>query len=164
MFSARSQKTGYADFWELYKRNNLPGETKNYVPEILAAIIIANHPKQYGFDDITLDPPVVTDTVTIDYSVDLRLVSDIVGAPIDELIALNPSLLRLVTPPDCTVSTCICPPARPRFSRRSVAVIPESKRNSWRYHKVTPETRWPPSRAPITSPFPHSRSESTGPE
>ena len=36
------QKTGYADFWELYKRNNLPAETKNYVPEILAAIIIAN--------------------------------------------------------------------------------------------------------------------------
>ena len=94
------QKTGYADFWELYKRNNLPGETKNYVPEILAAIIIANHPTQYGFDEITLDPPVVTDTVTINYSVDLRLVSDLVDAPIDELEALNPSLLRLTTPTD----------------------------------------------------------------
>ena len=94
------EKTGYADFWELYRRNNLPGETKNYVPEILAAIIIANHPTQYGFDDITLDPPVLTDTVTINYSADLRLVSDIVGAPVDELIALNPSLLRMITPPD----------------------------------------------------------------
>ena len=72
------QKTGYADFWELYKRNNLPGETKNYVPEILAAIIIANHPTQYGFDDVTLDPPVLTDTVTINYSVDMHLVADIV--------------------------------------------------------------------------------------
>jgi len=94
------QKTGYADFWELYKRNNLPAETKNYVPEILAAIIIANHPTQYGFDDVTLDPPVLTDTVTINYPVDLRLVSDLVAAPVDELMALNPSLLRLVTPPD----------------------------------------------------------------
>ena len=75
------EKTGYADFWELYRRNNLPAETKNYVPEILAAIIIANHPTQYGFDDITLDPPVITDTVTINYSVDLRLVSDLVDAP-----------------------------------------------------------------------------------
>jgi membrane-bound lytic murein transglycosylase D len=74
-------------------------ETKNYVPEILAAIIIANHPTQYGFDDVTLDPPVLTDTVTINYSVDLRLVSDIVGAPVDELMALNPSLLRMETPP-----------------------------------------------------------------
>ena len=93
------QKTGYADFWELYKRHNLPAETQNYVPEILAAIIIANHPTQYGFDEITLDPPVLTDTVTINYAVDLRLISDLVDAPVDELMALNPSLLRMATPP-----------------------------------------------------------------
>jgi membrane-bound lytic murein transglycosylase D len=52
------QKTGYADFWELYKRNNLPGETKNYVPEILAAIIITKNPTQYGFENVQFDPPV----------------------------------------------------------------------------------------------------------
>jgi len=61
------RRTGYADFWELYKRGELPKETSGYVPEILAAIIIANHPTQYGFDDVTLDPPVLTDTVTINY-------------------------------------------------------------------------------------------------
>ena len=85
-----------------------PVETRNYVPEILAAIIIANHPTQYGFDDITFDPPVLTDTVTIDYSIDLRLVSDLVGAPVDEIEALNPSLLRMDTPPDAFRS----PPSR----------------------------------------------------
>ncbi len=132
------EKTGYADFWELYKRNNLPGETKNYVPEILAAIIIANHPTQYGFDDITLDPPVLTDTVTINYSADLRLVSDIVGAPVDELIALNPSLLRLVTPPD-TAFDLHLPAGTASLFQDKIAAIPESKRNSWRYHKVTPD-------------------------
>ena len=132
------EKTGYADFWELYKRNNLPGETKNYVPEILAAIIIANHPTQYGFDDITLDPPVLTDTVTINYSADLRLVSDIVGAPIDELIALNPSLLRLVTPPDSQFDLHL-PAGTAALFQDKIAAIPESRRNSWRYHKVTPE-------------------------
>ena len=130
------EKTGYADFWELYKRNNLPGETKNYVPEILAAIIIANHPTQYGFDEITLDPPVLTDTVTINYSADLRLVSDIVGAPIDELIALNPSLLRLVTPPDSQFDLHL-PAGTAALFQEKIAAIPESKRNSWRYHKVT---------------------------
>ncbi|WP_348262470.1 transglycosylase SLT domain-containing protein [Telmatobacter sp. DSM 110680] len=132
------EKTGYADFWELYKRNNLPGETKNYVPEILAAIIIANHPTQYGFDDITLDPPVLTDTVTINYSADLRLVSDIVGAPIDELIALNPSLLRMVTPPDYQFDLHL-PAGTAALFQEKIAAIPESKRNSWRYHKVTAE-------------------------
>jgi peptidoglycan lytic transglycosylase D len=132
------QKTGYADFWELYKRNNLPGETKNYVPEILAAIIIANHPTQYGFDEITLDPPVLTDTVTINYSADLRLVSDIVGAPIDELIALNPSLLRMVTPPDTEFDLHL-PAGTAALFQEKIAAIPASKRDSWRYHKVTPD-------------------------
>ncbi|HEY2470990.1 MAG TPA: transglycosylase SLT domain-containing protein [Terracidiphilus sp.] len=132
------EKTGYADFWQLYKRNNLPGETKNYVPEILAAIIIANHPTQYGFDDITLDPPVLTDTVTINYSADLRLVSDIVGAPVDELIALNPSLLRMLTPPDTEFDLHL-PGGTAALFQEKIASIPESKRNSWRYHKVTPD-------------------------
>jgi membrane-bound lytic murein transglycosylase D len=129
------QKTGYADFWELYRRNNLPPETKNYVPEILAAIIIANHPTQYGFDDITLDPPVLTDTVTINYQVDLRLVSDIVGAPMDEMVALNPSLLRFVTPTDGPFDLHLPAGTATLFQQR-IAEIPESKRNGWRYHRV----------------------------
>ena len=132
------QKTGYADFWELYKRNNLPGETKNYVPEILAAIIIANHPTQYGFDDVTLDPPVLTDTVTINYSLDLRLAADLVNAPVDELMALNPSLLRMTTPPDISFDLHLPAGAAAVFQDR-VAAVPESKRNAWRYHRVTAE-------------------------
>ncbi len=129
------EKTGYADFWELYKRNELPRETANYVPEILAAIIIANHPHQYGFDDLTLDPPVLTDTVTIDYSIDLRLVSDLVGAPVDEIEALNPSLLRMVTPPDASFDLHLPAGTVALFDQR-VALIPEARRNSWRYHTV----------------------------
>jgi len=130
------QKTGYADFWELYRRHNLPGETQNYVPEILAAIIIANHPTQYGFDDIMLDPPVLTDTVTINYAADLRLVSDLVGAPVEELMALNPSLLRLATPPDIAFDLHL-PAGTASVFEKGIAGIPESKRISWRYHRVT---------------------------
>ena len=129
------EKTGYADFWELYKRHNLPGETQNYVPEILAAIIIANHPTQYGFDDVTLDPPVLTDNVTVNYSIDLRLVSDLVGAPVDEIEALNPSLLRMATPLDASFDLHLPAGTATLFDQR-VAAIPESKRSSWRYHVV----------------------------
>jgi membrane-bound lytic murein transglycosylase D len=129
------EKTGYADFWELYKRNELPGETRNYVPEILAAIIIANNPRQYGFDDVTLDHPVLTDTVTVNYSVDLRLVSDLVGAPVDELMALNPSLLRMETPPDTPFDLHL-PAGTATLLNERIALIPEDKRNSWRYHAV----------------------------
>ncbi len=131
------QRTGYADFWELYKRHELPTETQNYVPEIIAAIIIANHPTQYGFDDVTLDPPVLTDTVTINYSIDLRLVSDLVGAPVDEIEALNPSLLRMITPPDAQFDLHLPAGTATLFDQR-VALIPEARRNSWRYHLVSP--------------------------
>jgi membrane-bound lytic murein transglycosylase D len=130
------EKTGYADFWELYKRHNLPAETQNYVPEILAAIIIANHPTQYGFDEITLDPPVLTDTVTINYPVDLRLVSDLVGAPVNELQALNPSLLHMVTPPDRPFDLHLPGGTATLFGQR-VASIPEGRRVAWRYHRLT---------------------------
>ena len=129
------QKTGYADFWELYKRNNLPVETKGYVPEILAAIIIANHPTQYGFDDITLDTPLLTDTVTVNSSVDLHLAADIVGVPMEEMVALNPSLLRSVTPPDSSFDLHL-PAGTAMLFEKSIALIPENKRNAWRYHHV----------------------------
>jgi membrane-bound lytic murein transglycosylase D len=129
------QKTGYADFWELYRRNNLPGETKNYVPEILAAIIVANNPTQYGFDEVTLDPPVLTDTVAVNYALDMRLVSDIVNAPIDEIQALNPSLLRMTTPPDASFDLHLPAGTGDLFQKR-IALIPASHRNAWRYHRV----------------------------
>lgn len=131
------EKTGYADFWQLYQRHELPGETQNYVPEILAAIIIANHPAQYGFDDITLDPPVLTDTVTVNYSIDLPLISDLVGVPVDELEALNPSLLRMVTPPDTSFDLHL-PAGTATLFDQHIALIPEDKRDSWRYHPVAP--------------------------
>ena len=92
-------------------------------------------PTQYGFDDVTLDPPVLTDTVTINYAIDLRLVSDLVGAPVDEIEALNPSLLRMVTPPDASFDLHLPAGTATLFEQRA-ALIPEAKRNSWRYHPV----------------------------
>jgi membrane-bound lytic murein transglycosylase D len=129
------QRTGYADFWELYRRNNLPGQTKEYVPQILAAIIIDKNPKQYGFDNVALDPPVITDTVTTNYSVDLRLISDIVEAPVQTIVGLNPSLLRMATPPDQEFDLHLPTGTKDLFERR-IAEIPEDKRRYWRYHKL----------------------------
>ena len=131
------QRTGYADFWELYRRNNLPQETKNYVPIILAVTIMAKNPKQYGLDDLTPDPPLVDDTVQTDYAVDLRLVSDIVGAPVQELAALNPSLLRMTTPPDDSFDLHL-PAGTADVFKRDIAQIPVEKRRYWRFHTVQP--------------------------
>src|SRR4029077_7690266 len=42
------ERTGYADFWELHKRNALPQQTRNYVPIILALTMVAKDPARYG--------------------------------------------------------------------------------------------------------------------
>ena len=99
----------------LQEATNCRPRDPNYRARILAAIIIANHPDAIRFDEITLDPPVLTDTVTINYSIDLRLVSDLVGSPVDEIMAfLIPSLLRMVTPPDSPFDLHL-PAGTPRF-------------------------------------------------
>src|SRR6202167_2755486 len=75
---AAVKRTGYADFWQLYKRNVLPKETRNYVPIIMAMTIMTKNPSQYGLDTINKDRPAESDTVTINYPVDLRLVAECV--------------------------------------------------------------------------------------
>src|SRR5215468_10945185 len=89
------KRTGYADFWELYRRNVLPKETRNYVPIILAVTIMAKNPGQYGLDSIVPDHEVLYDAVRINYPIDLRLVAQCVNASAADLLDLNPSLLRL---------------------------------------------------------------------
>src|SRR6202007_2548056 len=60
---ASVKRTGYADFWELYRRNVLPRETRNYVPIILAVTIMAKNPAQYGLTGLALEHPADYDTI-----------------------------------------------------------------------------------------------------
>jgi membrane-bound lytic murein transglycosylase D len=131
------ERTGYADFWELYRRNNLPAQTKNYVPIILAITIMAKNPKQYGLTDVVPDPPLVTDTVTTNYAIDLRLAADVVNVPVQEIESLNPSLLRMTTPPDESFDLHLPPGGKELYEKR-IAEIPEEKRRYWRFHVLSP--------------------------
>lgn len=132
------QRTGFADFWELYRRNNLPSETKNYVPIILAVTIMAKNPSQYGLTDLAPDPSLVMDTVQTDYSVGLPLVADLTGVPPQEIAALNPALLRGATPPDETYDLHLPAGTEDIFEQR-IAGIPVDKRRYWRYQVLTPD-------------------------
>ena len=129
------KRTGYADFWELYRRNVLPKETKNYVPIIVAMTIIAKNPSQYGLEGITPDPPLEADTVHIDYPVDLRLVAEAVDAPVDALQELNPSLLRMTTPKEGGFDLRLPVGSKDKY-QVAIAAIPADKRVSWRFHPV----------------------------
>ena len=133
------KRTGYADFWELYNRNVLPKETRNYVPIILAVTIMAKNPAQYGLDSVTKEKPVPYDTVKIDYPIDLRLAAECVDATANDLLDLNPSLLRMTTPklPAKNEQFELHLPAGTAAKfQTAVASIPTDKRVWWRYHKV----------------------------
>lgn len=131
------ERTGYADFWKLYALNNLPAETKNYVPIILAVTIMAKHPDQYGLSDLKLDPPLQFDTVETHTEISLQLVSDITGASVADLEALNPSLLRGATPPDQDFDLRIPQGTKATFEQ-SIALVPPDDRRDWRFHFVKP--------------------------
>ena len=134
---AAVKRTGYADFWELYRRNVLPQETRNYVPIILAVTIMAKNLSQYGFEDVSKDDPVAFDSLTINYPVDLRLVADCVGATSAQLQELNPSLLRLTTPKEGTFELHLPVGTRHDY-QTAISAIPTDMRLWWRYHKVQP--------------------------
>jgi membrane-bound lytic murein transglycosylase D len=129
------KRTGYADFWELYRRNVLPKETRNYVPIILAVTIMAKNPAQYGLDSVVKEKPVAYDTVKINYPIDLRLVAECVDATTSDLLDLNPSLLRMTTPKDQVFELHVPEGMAEKFATE-VAAIPTDKRVWWRYHKV----------------------------
>jgi membrane-bound lytic murein transglycosylase D len=129
------KRTGYADFWELYRRDVLPKETKNYVPIILAMTIMSKNPAQYGLDGLQTEPPEKYDVVTVDYPVDLRLVAECVDAPVEDLVDLNPSLLRRTTPKDQKFDLHLPEGAKERY-QAAIAAIPKDKRVAWRYYKV----------------------------
>jgi membrane-bound lytic murein transglycosylase D len=95
----RAMKTSRLDdFWSLASKPKLlPRETREYVPMILAAIVIARNPAQYGFE-FEPDAAQDVDKVTLPRPVDLRRIAEWTERSIDEIQALNPELRRWTTP------------------------------------------------------------------
>lgn len=149
---AAVKRTGYADFWELYRRDVLPKETRNYVPIIVAVTIMAKNPSQYGLSNLERETPVRYDSVPIDYPVDLRLVAECVDVPAATLQELNPSLLRLTTPQGQSYELHLPEGSKEQYLS-AIANIPVDMRVWWRYHRVAPgDTLASISRAYRTTP------------
>jgi membrane-bound lytic murein transglycosylase D len=92
------KRSGRSDFWNLTATTKfLPRETREYVPMILAAVIIAKNPVKYGFD-VVATPLRATETVSVPPAVDLRRIAEWAGVPADEIQTLNPELRRWTTP------------------------------------------------------------------
>lgn len=91
-------RTGVRDFWKLSDRARLlPRETREYVPMILAAIVIARNPAQYGISFFA-EQPMAYEKVKMPGPVDLRRIAEWAGTSIEEIQTLNPELRRWTTP------------------------------------------------------------------
>lgn len=90
------QRAGRADFWTIYPY--IAQETRNYVPNILATILITKDPKRYGFGNIRPDAPLSYDTIQVQNATSLQLIAAATGTTVDYLRYLNPELRKDVTP------------------------------------------------------------------
>jgi membrane-bound lytic murein transglycosylase D len=89
----KRQKTN--DFWSL----NLPRETREYVPQFMAAMEIASDPERYGFT-VPENSPWSVDAITVRGPIDLQLLSRVSEVPLAELERLNPAFMRHRSPAD----------------------------------------------------------------
>jgi soluble lytic murein transglycosylase-like protein len=100
----------HKNFWELSANMCLPNETKNYVPQMIAATIIAKNPEKFGFKNVPYLPPLKYDRVKVTEATSLKAAAVAVNVPLEEVQALNPELLRGVTPADSGSYALILPP------------------------------------------------------
>jgi peptidoglycan lytic transglycosylase D len=92
------KRSGRTDFWKIAASSRyLPRETRDYVPLILAAIVIARNPAQYGMEVAPIESPRF-ETVTLPTAVDLRRVAEWIATPVQTIQDLNPELRRWTTP------------------------------------------------------------------
>lgn len=93
-------QSSHRNFWDLSANERLPNETKNYVPQMIAATIIAKNPEKFGFHKIPYLPPLQYDTVKVTEPTSLKAVAIACNVPPEEIELLNPELRRGMTPPD----------------------------------------------------------------
>ncbi|MGA9753880.1 MAG: transglycosylase SLT domain-containing protein [Desulfobaccales bacterium] len=103
-------QSNHKNFWELSANQCLPTETKNYVPQMIAATIIAKNPEKFGFKNVPYLPPAKYEKVPVNETTSLTAAAVAVNVPSEEVQALNPELLRGITPPDAPSYTLNLPP------------------------------------------------------
>jgi membrane-bound lytic murein transglycosylase D len=129
------QRTGYADFWELRRRNAIPKETSNYVPIIVAMTIMHKNASAYGLDQVELEPAIQYDSIELAAPTHVALVADAADRPVSEIRELNPALLATVAPAGFAMRV----PAGTRTQvLAGLDTIPPERRASWRIYRVTP--------------------------
>ncbi|MDH5298241.1 MAG: transglycosylase SLT domain-containing protein, partial [Desulfobulbaceae bacterium] len=129
-------QSGVETFWELAKLDILPLETKRYVPKLMAAIIIARNPTQYGFDNIAHQSPLAYDTVIVKRQTPLKAVALAYSGDLDQLRELNPHLRKGITPPYRPTYTVRVPVGQHAVVARNLPRVKSFVSTSYKIHRA----------------------------
>ena len=126
---------GAADFWRIYPF--IVQQTRDYVPNILATILIAKNPEKYGFRGIRPDAPLSFDHVDVTSATSLRLIADATDTSVDYIQAINPELKRDTTPRGDSYSVRI-PLGKKNQLLSVLKRVPADRRDSVRVVAIAP--------------------------
>jgi len=127
------QNVGTRNFWDLSRSRWLRTETKNYIPELCAAILVGRNPERYGLRIAPLIP-YTYETVTVSSMTSLSVLARCAGTDATTLKNLNPELLRGSTPPG-TYQLRV-PPGKALDCLRQLAHMPAAKRLDFKSYTV----------------------------
>jgi membrane-bound lytic murein transglycosylase D len=116
------------EFWELAETRYLKKETKDYVPKLIAAAIIAKNPEIFGFKDLNYEDPFTYEVIPLHFPIDLSHVERECGIPMDEIKFYNPELKKWFTPPDRKVYELRVPVGASEWCYEKLRAIPEERR------------------------------------
>jgi membrane-bound lytic murein transglycosylase D len=123
-------------FFQIADRRNLRRETRDYVPKLIAAALIAKQPSRYGFTDIERLPPLVFDEVSVPDATGLDVLARLADTSVAAMLELNPQFVRGITPPQRTVIVRVPRGMGARVAER-YADLPINERVTFVDHYVT---------------------------
>ncbi len=125
------------DFWQISRGKYLQQETKNYVPKLLAVLLIAKEPEKYGFTDLNYQEPLNFETVEVATTTDLEVIAKLSGTPYEEIKRLNPELKRWCTPPGVENYQLRVPAGAGAAFKVKYAVLPKERRANYKSYPST---------------------------
>ena len=127
------RKSGTYDFWAM--RDNLPKETRNYIPQYIAVTLMAMKPEPFGLK-VEKEDTLRYEAVSVDDCVDLAVLADCAGTTVDSLRELNPELLQWCTPPNYKGYRLKVPVGSSARFTENYAQLPPEKKQDWIAHAV----------------------------
>lgn len=127
---------GSRDFWQISRGQHLQLETRQYVPKLLATLIIVKDLDKYGFAGLEYYAPLAYDVVKVPSPTDLELIAELSGVSYEEIKALNPELKRWSTPPGRKNHELRIPLGGKERFVEAYAKVPADKRVRYHRHRV----------------------------